>query len=766
MKLALTINNLEKPAEKQTINLLLPITIARKEPTPEGATELAGYLWLDSSKVSSVAKGHARIEKEGEQVFITDLKSTNGTKVNGADLTAEEKTLLKDGDVVNIYPYELTLEVLADKPVMSEPTVHVPSVETTPLPEEFPVPPAPPEGMKHESMEHDMKHEESMKDEESMSMKHDSPSPLPEELSAEPESIKHPPPISKTPTPSRNIDQGNVLQEFAPKPEDEDDNAPITIDFSLQTGLVTRDVGTYVPRQEFNQKGFTDERLVSVKDLHKQGLVKEMRYLSVGGGVGSFIWIDHLLIYGASPEDVWSIGNNPVPYGRYKELCGNSQIPDHERLRSNSDSCPDNIWGWPGYAGREIARFLSRGRIDKALKMFWQIFNEPVTQTYTPKAGNVFKSIDREAERIGWDNIWHYGRVYCIRKTDDGRYAVAYSPVKDDTIRVHYAVTKYLHLSTGYPATQFLPDLQAYRVNTGDAKHVVNAYEPHDHVYKQLSEQGGTVLIRGRGIVASRVIQRIYEARKSNPNVNIRILHLLRSRVSKKKGRQKGYVEGVYGKSKRPVEDSISYQPFNWPKAAWSGGLLKVLEKSNDDRRTQLLKAWGGTTTADRKDWKRILKEGQQEGWYLKYYGNVKQVEPNDSGQVVTVISGRAFDEETSLVADFIVDATGLAADPKTSPLLKDLIDTYELELNGLGRLKVANNFEIVGMRNDRGQVHASGAITLGGPYAAVDSFLGLQYSAQRSVDTLARIPSTSLHNLNGFSSLNQWLRWVRGVQP
>ncbi|HEY9614206.1 MAG TPA: hypothetical protein V6C93_33005, partial [Allocoleopsis sp.] len=67
--------------------------------------------------------------------------------------------------------------------------------------------------------------------------------------------------------------------------------------------------------------------------------------------------------------------------------------------------------------------------------------------------------------------------------------------------------------ATGYPAIKFLPDLQAYREKTQDFKSVVNAYEPHDHVYQYLEQYGGTVMIRGRGIVASRIVQRVYEAR-------------------------------------------------------------------------------------------------------------------------------------------------------------------------------------------------------------------------------------------------------------
>jgi hypothetical protein len=51
-------------------------------------------------------------------------------------------------------------------------------------------------------------------------------------------------------------------------------------------------------------------------------------------------------------------------------------------------------------------------------------------------------------------------------------------------------------------------------------------------------------------------------------------------------------------------------------------------------------------------------------------------------------------------------------------------------EKRGPTGLQVTNDFEISGLRNGKGRAYAAGTITSGGPYLAVDSFLGLQYSA------------------------------------
>lgn len=534
--------------------------------------------------------------------------------------------------------------------------------------------------------------------------------------------------------------------------------AQSTILFGTETGLpepvqvpVPASGGSFPPPIFQNQ-------MVSVRALMETGLpVQEFDYVAIGAGLGSFIWTDLLRLGGVRIEQIAAIGMEDRPYARYQQLCLNSQIPPHERLRSNSDSCPDNIWGFPSYAFREAWREFGRGKFGLALRSLWQVFGEPtLIETYTPRSGNVFDSIDRETRRIGWDQIFRYGRVRAIRKTEDGRYAIAYSRSTTDRRDHAFLVGKYLHLATGYPAIQFLPDLQDYRLKTQDFKTVVNAYEAHDQVYETLERQGGTVLIRGRGIVASRIVQRVYEARHRNPNISI--LHLMRS--PKPQGNR-------FEKAQRLVKNHYEFQPFNWPKACWGGDLRFVLEAATPEQRQRLLTDWGGTTTADRRDWQKIVQEGLARGWYKITFGEVERVEPHPQGGTITYIQDREFQGKTELKADFIVDATGLDAKVNANSLLNELVTHYQLPMNALGRLAVSNQFEVEQMRSGSGgRFYASGAITLGGPYAAVDSFLGLQYSALQSVDHLVAAKATGLRSLNGLRSINQWIKWVFNQSP
>jgi pSer/pThr/pTyr-binding forkhead associated (FHA) protein len=537
------------------------------------------------------------------------------------------------------------------------------------------------------------------------------------------------------------------------------DLSPILLepDPDLPAPILSRSLSSRSSPERFPPLLFQKQQ-VALADLRLTGLpIQECDYAALGAGLGSFAWVDLLRICGVSSHQIVAIGMEDKPYARYQHLCLNSQIPPHERLRSNSDSCPDNIWGYPSYALRESWHDLQKGQFGSAFKYVWQVFAEPTfAETYTPRSGNVFAAIDREARRIGWQQIYQYGRIRAIRKTEDGRYAIACSRSTADRRSHTLVVARYLHLATGYPAVQFLPDLQAYREKTKDFRSVVNAYEAHDHIYRQLERQGGTVLIRGRGIVASRIIQRLYEARQRHAGISI--LHLMRS--PKFRGSR-------FGKAERLVKHHCELQPFNWPKACWGGELRAMLEAAIPEQRQELLADWGGTTTADRHDWRQIIQEGLVQGWYQIVFGEVERVEPAAEQGTITVIQERDFKGKIQLRADFIIDATGLDANVNASPLVQDLVNHYHLPLNPLGRLAVTNDFELLEMSTaDKGHMYAAGAITLGSSYAAVDSFLGLQYAALRAVDHMVTTHAPNLQRLNGFNSLWQWLNWLRNSPP
>jgi hypothetical protein len=481
--------------------------------------------------------------------------------------------------------------------------------------------------------------------------------------------------------------------------------------------------------------------------------VVDVPLVTIGGGLGSFTLVDTLRIAGWTPAQIRVLTDLDYPYQTYAYLCENSQIPLHERLRSDSASVLDNIWGWPSYALREA---FSARSLEGFFAPLFQVATEPVlTDYFTPRVSDVFASVNRETARIGWNTMLVKGQVRMVRRRFGGGYFTILNPAPGtaSTRRVAYR-SSIVHVAVGYPGLKFLPDLQEYKQRNNDYGRIVNAYEPHDHVYEDLVRRPALVMVRGSGIVASRVLQRLMEDNERN-GARTTILHLFRT-----------YINGPQGDSvfqRRQGGDGFAYQGFNWPKGAWGGQQREQLLRLEGDQRAALLGVMGGTTTPKRKLWQEEMARARTNGYYHQYVGEVSELVPGPDRKIVTMVKsrdGQAFE----IPADYVIDATGLEGTLRDHRLLADLLDHAGAGQNPLGRLDVEPTFEIRGTANPPGHMYATGSITLGGYFAGVDSFLGLQYAALWIADDLAR---------NGYGgrigpgrSISQWWRWVRNRPP
>ncbi|MFV0523017.1 MAG: hypothetical protein ACK5RL_00765 [Acidimicrobiales bacterium] len=481
--------------------------------------------------------------------------------------------------------------------------------------------------------------------------------------------------------------------------------------------------------------------------------VSDAALVTIGGGLGSFALTDTLRIAGAPRSALRVLTTIDIPYQTYRLLAQNSQIPLHERIRSDAGSTIDNIWGFPSYAVREAwsAKGLS-AKLDPLIN----VLLEPVGADYwTPKAEQVYRSVDREAARIGWSSMLVKGAVRMIRARHGGGYFSVLTPPpppgpSPDTPARMVVRSTYVHLAVGYPGLRFLDDLQAYRQAHGDFSRVVNAYEAHDHVYEELLRRPSTVVVRGSGIVGMRILVRLLEDRERR-GANTTIFHLFRNYVSGPQGDNPNF--------RRPGRNGFAYQGFNYPKAAWGGQLKESLEKLEGPERARYIGLLGGTNVPHRRAWEALLERGRQGGWYQQWVGQVSSVAPGPNQTIVTTITDPA-GRSIPLAANFIIDATGLESDISEHRLLADLLEHSAAGRNPSGRLDVEPTFEIRGTRNEPGRMYASGSSTLGGYYAGVDSFLGLQYAAVRIVDDLAAQGFGT--RIGTSQSVREWLRWMR----
>jgi len=468
--------------------------------------------------------------------------------------------------------------------------------------------------------------------------------------------------------------------------------------------------------------------------------------VSVGGGLGSFTLIDHLRICGVPTGSLRVLTPLTTPWESFAYLTRVSQVAARDRLRSDSSSCPDNIWGFPSYALREaIAADSVRG----FLAPLWKVMTEPVfSEHVTPRLSQVIDALAREHFRIRYPEMVVGGQVRMIRRRADGGYFTILTTAETSTAARRIAFRSgYVHLAVGYAGLKFLPDLQIYRETARNASRVVNAYEPHEHVYDQLRRRPGTVMVRGSGIVASRVLQRLIDER-NNHGLQTRVVHIFGD-----------YVAHSHGPRfmRRHGGDGFGYQAFDEPKAVWGGQLRDRARETEGRERVEFYDSLGASSTPYRKQWQAKLGTARQEGWYSTVVGRVEALDPGADD----LISARVQTGDSVLLAEasFVIDCTGLESDIGEQRILADLLQHSGARRNPLGRLDVEPSFEVRETRSGKGRLYASGAATHGGYVPGVDTFLGLQIAALEIADDLAE--QGFCRKLGPLRSIQQWLRWA-----
>ncbi|TQK70233.1 MULTISPECIES: hypothetical protein [unclassified Nocardioides] len=537
------------------------------------------------------------------------------------------------------------------------------------------------------------------------------------------------------------------------------------IDPTAASVVPTTDPSTYLPAQPISgdlndqllQTDFWTDDMVAAAGIP----IVDVPFVTIGGGIGSFVTVDYLRIAGVPTSQMRVLSTLDFPWQTYEYLTRVSQVPRPERIRSDSASRPDNIWGFPSYGFAEGVRHFN-------LKVLWQLFSEPIFEDYyTPKAGNVFQQLEREAKRIAYDEMLVKGLVRIVRRRYGGGYFTILTPPEgaSATKRVAFR-SQYVHLAVGYPGLKFLPELQRYRTENNDYRHIVNAYEAHEHVYERLVQTPSTVLVRGGGIVASRILQRLMDDREKH-GAQTRIVHLFRTYIH---GTNDGYGNEEDQRPgggrtrvtmRRRGGDGWAYQGFNYPKSVWGGQLKAQVRNLEGEQRAELYKRMGGTNTPYRKSWQRQMKQGRREGWYSCVVGTVDEMRPSGERILNQVRTAQGV---VPVEVDFVIDCTGLEADIAEHRLLKDLLDHGGASRNPVGRLNVDRSFELIGTQSGGGVMYASGATTLGGYFPGVDTFLGLQVAAQEIYGDLNK--RGFCKRIGPVRSTLQWWKWLAGSAP
>lgn len=471
--------------------------------------------------------------------------------------------------------------------------------------------------------------------------------------------------------------------------------------------------------------------------------VEDVELVSLGGGLGSFALVDRLRLGGVRASEIRVISPHLRPDHVFAAVCRASGLAGEGRLRSDSSSRIDNIWGFPGYAAEDAWRRRSLAPLARVLL-------EPLfSEYYTPTVDLVREGVAREAARIGWPEMVDQGVAERVLKRDGGGYFVVRRGRGDH--RTVYRC-RFVHLALGAAGLQLTREAEEFRENSQHHDRVMHVYEPHEHVYEALAAKGGSVLVRGSGIAAARVLERLMQARETSAR-KIHIWQLFRH-----------YQQGPTGPwhARRAGGCGFTYQPFEFPKAAFTGQLRETTKRLDEDERIGLVREFGATSTPYRKAWARQLRDGREGGWYDAVVGEVTRFGFR-KGRVhadVRLANGDAFD----LAVNYVIDATGLDMAVQHHPVVAELLADGDAGANALGGVRVDDAFSVVGCDSGEGRVFASGMTARGAQLAPVDSFVGLQSAALDIADQLAS--QGFGERLTLARSVAGWCKWMGGQKP
>lgn len=480
------------------------------------------------------------------------------------------------------------------------------------------------------------------------------------------------------------------------------------------------------------------QRVVSDEQVAAEGIeIRDVALATIGGGLGSFALVDRLRVGGVPASDIAVVSPYRDPAHMFSVVCRNSGLQPEDRLRSDSSARIDNLWGFPGYA-------LEQAMTERSLAPMLKALGEPVlTDHYRPTVGRTEVGIAREGKRIGWTEMVVRALAEHVMKRREGGYWVLCRP-EDKPVALR---CRHLHLALGAAGLQLSPETEDFRDNDPLGDRVVHSYERHDRIYDELAWRGGHVLVRGTGIAASRVLQRLVEVRDASGQ-DIHIWHLF------------GHYTDQPGSGAQPDSAfGFRHQAFDFPKAAFGGQLRDLTRGLPEDERIELIRELGATSTPYVQEWAEALQRGRREGWYDAVVGTVSSFQGRDQKVVSTVAlaNGEAF----GIPVDYVVDATGLDTSVDQHRLVSELVHHSGVTVNELGGLRVDHDCCVVGGESGDGLMFASGMTAQGGSLGPVDSFLGLQSAALSIGDVLATAGLG--HRLTPMRSAAAWMRWMRG---
>jgi hypothetical protein len=382
---------------------------------------------------------------------------------------------------------------------------------------------------------------------------------------------------------------------------------------------------------------------------------------------------------GFRPEDVTVFGTNDNPVGTYQQFAYNL---GQTVLRSESEShfLPAD---WPTFAQMDAWSHRNPALLMRSIR---RKYNPGVAEIMA-EAGVVQRPLNWEASRvscrIGWLQREDHPQPHFVLYDEDARFV---------------GRAKHVMLALGHGPLAFPPVLAKAREDPVLGDRIVQAYESKQYA------SGGRYIVIGAGIASVNEWANAMDA-------NAKVLALRRS----------------------PVPET---QDLNVPRCLFEALGIDIFQGQSLDTRLEFLGQVLKGTTPQRQAWLARIQRGREEGRFEEIFGEITKVEPGPAGLRVH-IGSNIFDDVGWLDVTGVVAGTGFNKSALTLPLLRRLVEHYQIPVEG-GRIKLLSNCGVPGLDRDESRLGMMG-LNANTVIPHGDTIAGLKYIGRRFVADCAR---------------------------
>ncbi len=399
----------------------------------------------------------------------------------------------------------------------------------------------------------------------------------------------------------------------------------------------------------------------------------------VGDGFGSLIVYSTAIYLGFEPRDITVYGPSDNPVGTYQQFAYNL---GQTVLRSESEShfLPAD---WPTF-----------GQLDAWAHRSPKPLLRSARRKYNPGVPDILAEAGVVARRLNWEGSRVAKRVgWLQREQADVPHFVLYD---EDANLLGRA--KHVMLALGHGPLVFPPVLAKAKQDPAMADRIVQAYEA-----KQYARDGRYVVL-GAGIASINEWANALDA-------GAHVLALRRN----------------------PAPDE---QDLNVPRCLFEALGVDTFQGLSFEQRIAFLGTVLKGTAPRRRGWQARIEQGTAEGRFAELVGEIDRVQPGPAGLRIHV-SNRHGEDPGSLDVTGIVAGTGFQKSALTLPLLRRLVEHYEIPVEN-GRIPLLTNCGIPKLDRPDSRLCAMGLIA-NNVIPHGDTIAGLKYIGRRFVADCAR---------------------------